>query len=96
MSQPHNQATTIAIGIVASLLLLAALYVAVYLWRWREVRFVMDVSKGWGSSFKVSPRFPTDWEHAVFLPALWVHRRLDPAAFEHEGAFEIRASPMPI
>jgi hypothetical protein len=95
MSQSHNQATTVAIGILVVLLLLMALYVAVYLWRWREVRFVMDVSNGWGSTFEVRPRFPTDWEHTVFLPALRVHERLDPAAFEHEGPLEIRTYPTP-
>jgi hypothetical protein len=93
MSQSRHQPTTVAFGIVAVMLVLVTLYAAVYLWRWRQVRFVMDVSRGWGSSFSVRPRFPTSWENRLFWPALWIHERLHPAAFNYEGPLEMSTDP---
>jgi hypothetical protein len=82
MSQSKHQPTTVAIGVLAVMLLFTVLYAAVYLWRWRQVRFVMDVSRGWGSTFDLHPKFPTPLEDVVFVPAVWVHRQTDPAAFD--------------
>lgn len=89
MTPSDRQTTTkVVLGTIVMFLLLAGLYTAAYAWRWQQVRFVIDFSRGWGSEWTPHPRFATRFEEVLFVPALWVHRRLDPQAFDPEGVIE--------
>jgi hypothetical protein len=90
MSQPHNHGTTVAFGIAAVMLLLLGLYSAAYAWRWRQVRWEVDVS-----AMIARPKFPTAFEDAVFVPAMWVHRQVDNTTFDRELEIEVYPDPGP-
>jgi hypothetical protein len=85
----NRKASPVLIGVILGIVLLfvtPAVYVGLYWWRLPTVKTKIPYYSN-GLKYAARRPFKSDFENHVFVPALWIHRRLHPDSVESRAGY---------
>ena len=87
----NRKASPILIGVILGILLVVAfplLYVGFYWWRLPTVKPKIPYYSN-GLKYIAKRPFRSEFENRVFVPALWVHRRIHPDSVKSRAGYMV-------